>query len=121
MYNKMLKFKVFLLTLSFIAVQSNRRPPSRRFPLPIPKLPASLDSDLTDQLRIPNKAFCDKMESQPMDSGKILPWWTDYCQRLREKQEKKRLKDGVIDLSPYRRVLDKLKQYRLKEKSMPRD
>lgn len=113
--------QIILISLSIIAVQSYRRPPNRRIPPPQQKLPPALDSDLSYQLRIPNKAFCDKMESQSADPIKILPWWTDYCQRLREKQEKKRLKNGEIDLSPYRRVLDKLKAYRLQQKSMPRD
>ncbi|XP_063394600.1 uncharacterized protein LOC134679574 [Cydia fagiglandana] len=108
----MLSFKVFLLFLIPLTEQSyNRRaPPDTKITKPF-TMPDIIDSNLANQLKVPNKEFCQKMALSDADFFMAMPWWYHYCERLREEEESK-TKSKARFLKPYVKLLRKVQDYK---------
>ncbi|XP_061704395.1 uncharacterized protein LOC133515817 [Cydia pomonella] len=112
----MLHFKIFLLFMIPLTVQSyNRRaPPEKKITKPF-SMPDNINIDLANQLKVPNKAFCEKMALSDADFFMVMPWWYHYCEGLKEKEEKN-TNQKVRFLRPYQKVLHEVQDYKRKQR-----
>ncbi|XP_063548006.1 uncharacterized protein LOC134755382 [Cydia strobilella] len=111
----MLSFKIFLLFLMPLIGQAyNRRaPPETKITKPF-MMPDNIDTALANQLKVPNKAFCQKMALRDADFFMVMPWWYHYCEGLKEKEENTNHKARL--LRPYQKVLRKVQDYKKRQK-----
>ncbi|XP_063628368.1 uncharacterized protein LOC134799876 [Cydia splendana] len=112
----MLGFKIFLLFLIPLTEQSyNRRaPPKTKITKPL-TMPDTIDSNLANQLKVPNRAFCQKMALSDADFFMAMPWWYHYCERLKE-EEDSNTKNKARFLRPYQNLLRKVQDYKKRHK-----